>query len=74
MEIHKYFSMQKYNFQKKNPLKKKTKILQDIITLKLNPKTQKKKIDNIAHNLNLGSNQELSYFGCVMDTKKHICI
>jgi hypothetical protein len=28
----KYFTMQKYNFQKKNPLKE-TKILQDITTL-----------------------------------------
>jgi hypothetical protein len=28
----KYFTMQKYNLQKKNPLKE-TKILQDIITL-----------------------------------------
>jgi hypothetical protein len=34
MKIPKYFTMQKYNLQKKNPLKE-TKILQDIITLEL---------------------------------------
>ncbi len=39
------------------------------------PQKRRKKInDNIAHNLNLGSNQELTYFGCVMDTKKHMHI
>jgi hypothetical protein len=44
METQIYFTIQKYNLQK-NPLKKKTKILQDIIT-NLKVSTQEAKISS----------------------------